>query len=180
MFPFIGQNPAPENHQDFIQGSIEFRQHREVWRLYQSGLFAHLGALSLDSHRYWIPGNPPATEDGTPKLGFRYVIVLITEALRFASRLTTQLATVSSIAVTIRFTGLSGTELGNDNADSLPFMSPYRTDMDEYKWSQIISRSTINAEADALALDIASDFLARYRFNRSSDDLRDFQAKLMR
>lgn len=105
-FPHVDYEGRSQG-QDFIQSWVEFRGERSFWRLYQSGLFAHVFAFREDSFDDELVDRARGRvriRDGFQPSGyvdFINVLYTLTEAFEFSSRLVERLSLESGAIVEV-------------------------------------------------------------------------------
>lgn len=147
-----------------------------MWRLYQSGQFAYLGALIPDwpssFSQYQASSNVVLVED---------VIAKYVEILEFAARLCASPAGANRMWIQIGVHGLKGRHLVTTSA--MVMFLRARTAMyadDEIILQDEISRERLLAEAEQIALRWAQELFRRFNWNPEHEVLEGIRGQFRR
>jgi hypothetical protein len=175
--------PHIDTHDDFNVGltwigqEVDWSQHIESWRLYQSAQFAFFGSILDDweDQSFWSrPG--PDWRPGTTLSVFD-VLARYTEAFEFAARLALGEINAESIEVSILLSGLKGRELRVNHPNRSGFSYVRTTAIKEFPYVATIDRATLVAEARDLALVAANQLFVRFNWEPGVEHLRGMQTE---
>ena len=108
------EDRGPINHSDYIESSVDYPPHIEVWNMFQSGQFTHLFSCPED----WLAEDLGAQKFGTVDqyshikpgqlLGVNMTLYTVTEIYTFASRLAEQRVFDKGMTIRIDLNGMKG------------------------------------------------------------------------
>ena len=98
---------GPTRHRDYIEGSITWEAHNELWRLYQSGQFVHFFGMRDD----WLKGVHRSDIEPGTVLGSVMTLYSFTELFNFSARLAEAIPLTPEVSVSYEIRGLGGRTL---------------------------------------------------------------------
>lgn len=172
-FPHIDHRDPPLIGTDFVMQEINWRNHQEHWRLYQSGLFRYLGGFTVDWMSSWenVAPQPHKTDPGS-LLGVGDVVARFAEFFGFVSAFANTEAADKEMVVEIHCVGLRDRELWVDSSDRYPFLpDQYVCQIDNFPQRSSFTRERLIADADALALAWSRELFRRFGWDPPMDQL---------
>ncbi|MGI8549233.1 MAG: hypothetical protein ACR2PL_00325, partial [Dehalococcoidia bacterium] len=150
-----------EQGDDWIQSGIEYADHVEFWRFYQSGQFIQHLAVTSDREPPSLHG--PRTEssiiNGPRQMDFVEAVYTLTEILEFASRLAYRdvLAPVANLLIELH--GMTGRFLAA-SPDRMGFIAstllrPFQSQVETIYWRQTVQAIELIADAPRIAIEAA-------------------------
>lgn len=172
-FPHIDNHNAPLIGENFVSQEINWAQHKEWWRFYQSGLFQYLGGFTLDWFESWANVSPPVRPELRGKiLGVGDVVARFAEFFGFASAYAAASVIEDSAVFEVACVGLAERQLWVDSSNRFPFSpNEYVCRIPEYVQSATFGRQKLIAESESLALQWARELFRRFGWNPSLDIL---------
>jgi hypothetical protein len=170
-------NTGISRHQDYIQGSIHWELHHELWRLYQSGQFVHMFSLRED----WLrPSGRMDVEPGKA-LGTVLTLFTLTEMFLFAARLAEAVPLGPRISLDYRLNRLNGRRLESFDPMTIDLWSGGKAADDLTDFGARIDLPTADfiASASDLAIDQALEIFERFNWSPPRELLLDDQRKLL-
>ena len=178
-FPHLDTQVEPQIGKDWIGLEFQWAHHIEVWRFYQSGQFAHIGAYRYD----WFEesGFTPPMRDWQPGayLSIPDAVYTFSEIFEFAARLALTDAGDEHLRLFVDFKGLANRKLWIDQGDidPVPFLR-YRATIDNFPQDFSPARNTLLAESRELALNAATELFLRFGWEPSREFLKAQQSQL--
>jgi hypothetical protein len=178
-FPHVGRE-GPVIGVNWISGEVDWNDHVESWRLYQSGQFVYYGAIRtdwFDQDRWeklavdWKAGERLPVTDTV----FRF-----TEIFEFASRLAVGILEADSYTLEISISGLADRQLWIDNPMRSGFSFPRRAQIPEFPQSFQLPRQQLLGEVRDLPIRASSELFARFGWEPGVDFLKQMQSELFR
>ncbi|MGH2584733.1 MAG: hypothetical protein ACRDJE_07440 [Dehalococcoidia bacterium] len=164
---------------DWVQCGVEWANHVELWRFYQSGQFVHQFAVTEDREPPSLMGNqrgPSQMVDGPRRLSFLNLLYTVTEILEFARRLAHHETLDPAATVRIELHGMRDRQLIAPLSRLLP--DNYVSRGDTICWERTTPSAALIATAPALAIDATIHILERFRWDDVSRRLlEDDQAR---
>lgn len=177
--PFVDDREPILGGDDWVGQDIDARtvSHYEAWRIWTSGQFGHLRGVSAE----WREGR----EATRVPQGFAGVIEVweilyyLTEVTELAARLA--LSDAGSDVMTIEATlrGLEGRGLVVGQSNRAEFFEPYRSRVPVLTRTVTLAREALVGEVRSTAVDMAHEFLARFGWQPSKEQLAEHQAELI-
>lgn len=161
---------------DYVSQEVDWSQYVELWRLYQSGQFAHFAGISTDwwDQAHW--GKIPDEWQSGQTLSVPEVLFRLTGFVEFSARLSLTAAGAEEMHLEATVTQLQGRALATDQSRFSPSSRVRTTQMSQFPWSLSLSRDELIAEPRELALNAASDLFKRFDWNPSTEILRKHQS----
>lgn len=158
-FPIrIGDDSQLETGQNYYQGWIDWDNHIEFWRMYQSGQFVHYLALREDWSQDLRYQSMWRKEDLTPSegeaLGVTGTIFQITEIYNFLSRLCQDGVYKNGVKVSISLKNTENRTLIIESFNRVGFSTPKKTVAKEIPFEQTHIPEEIIKDPNELALQI--------------------------
>jgi len=165
---------------DYIECATDRQEKKELWRMYQSGQFAHLFACNEDWWREssWVPEHFKRYDPDTI-LDFVSTLYRITEIYEFASRLAAKNLFRDGLKLTIELRNMKNRQMiTTDPARHLG--EGYICTPKALPKTKTISNEEILGKADELALDHVVWVLERFGwYTPSREVLKDIQSGLL-
>ena len=176
--PYIDHRNSVIRQKDWVGQDITPRvvPHIEAWRFFTSGQFTHLRAISADTRR---------PEDMFVPEGFQGVIELweivfyLTELFELAARLSLSAAGDEVMTIDASLNGMEHRGLIVGMPRRMPFDEPYRSTMASHHHRTTLPRDELVADARTPALKTSREFILRFGWKPSLDQLADIQRELI-
>jgi hypothetical protein len=173
-FPHIDRTTPPHVDVDWVGQESVWEHALESWRMYLSGQFIDIAGFPSDwrdRSRVWPPdGNwAPGQEFGVGEAVYK-----VTEIVEFAARLSLSEAGDERMHLKVTAAGLKERLLVVDDPRKRPFAHQYRCGIDELPLERVLDRDHLIAEPLEIALDLATELFARFRWDASYEVLADF------
>lgn len=165
---------------DYYEGWIDWRSHKEVWRMYQSGQFIHYTGLweDWDDEDPWI-----AKENRMPKmenLGVAHTVYQITEIFEFLLGLVMEGIYKERVRVSILLCNIKGRKLWLENPMRVSFMIEKITGADNIEFKAEYNEKEIINSSSELAVKVVLHFFERFEWVPSEDLIRKDQEELLK
>jgi hypothetical protein len=150
--------------------------HYEAWRFFMSGQFSHLRSVSAD----WRTGSEETrTRSGlTSVIEVWEILFYLTEIFELAARLALSPAGDDSMVISAALAPLAGRGLVVGQRNRMEFIEPYVSNVAEFHDEREISREQLVTEGRTAAAELARQFLLRFGWKPSLDQLIDHQREL--
>lgn len=170
---------------EFVEGVTDFQKYKEILRLYETGLVAHVAAFWEDwiAEEPWIaPTDPIRNTPPGSVLDFLSVNLKVTEMLMFAKNLVAGGPYSEGIALRLELRGVKGRHLGTLDRSRMPLRDIYACEAGALIYGPILL--TVAQSTEAVHLEIATGLILKiYRaFNWDSVDegrIKDDQQMLL-
>jgi hypothetical protein len=177
--PMIDPNTPLQRGADWIGQEIEagIVWHYEAWRFFRSGQFSHLVSVSAD----WRAGTNEATPvpDGADAVIEVWEILFrLTEVFELAARLVLKMPGTDEMTVSARLEGIQNRALVIGQPGRVPFMQLLTATMPSFEQSITLPRDVLIAEARSQAAELSRQFLLRFGWEASLEQLLDHQREL--
>jgi hypothetical protein len=180
-FPHLDTRTERHTDVDWIGQEINWENHLELWRFYQSGQFVHFSGMDEDwrdqsgiwpPYEGWKPGALLYVED---------ILFQFTEIFEFAARLAMTEAGDDQMHLGIDLRVLKGRGLKFEvrRAGSL-YRRILKADIEEMPYKVDLPRIQLVTEPSELALKPAVELFRRFGWDPSLDVIRDMQSELLR
>lgn len=148
----------------------------EAWRLFMSGQFAHLRAVSAD----WRTGTEATRipEGCDSVIEVWEIVYYLTEVFELAARLALGPAGDDIMVVSVALERLEGRGLVVGHSRRLEFLDVYKSAVPRLTREVEMPREKVVADGRAAAVEMAREFLLRFGWKPSVDQLADFQREL--
>lgn len=158
-FPRVEGTKAGNNYEE---GSVDSGEHKELWRMYQSGQFIHYLALKED----WVEESLLYDERMMKikdALEVTNCVYLLTEIFEFLSRLAKEGLYKDGVNAKIILYNTEGRELKILATNRAPLLGTYRAEIPAIEFSKKYPEKQIVEQSNELALETTVYFF--YRFN---------------
>jgi len=178
-YPFV----KPERIQsgiDWVQCQIDWEHYIEHWRMYQSGLFAHLFACEEDwwTTSHWVPNNLKKVKPMSV-MSVLMTLFRFTEIYEFAARLAEKNIFDEAVSFTVELHGMKGRKLVFIERIRRLFHD-YVCTVDDLPLLKVIPVEDMLGRAHELAIDHTLWVLERFNWRSASRDiLKQNQKKLL-
>ncbi len=116
-YPHVGHHPAPYCGIDYVESFVDWDEHKEFWRMYQSGQFVHLFAL----HEDWLGEQRPLFGGVSKYASIKPMSILeitmtlwsMTEIYQFAMELSKKGLFDGTAAISLKLHGLLNRRLSS-------------------------------------------------------------------
>jgi hypothetical protein len=177
--PFIDQRQAITRGENWIGQDIdaEVVDHYEAWRFFTTGQFSQLRSVSAD----WRQGReaPRVPRGYSAIIEVWEILYYATEVFELAARLALSSAGDDLMTVEMELLHLEGRGLVVGQSNRAEFMEPYPAPKGRLRFAQTRPREDLIAEARAGAVDMSSEFFARFGWRPSRDQLVEHQQELV-
>lgn len=163
---------------DFIEGTIDWEDHKELWRLYKTAQFVHLFAMRED----WLRENSSVRHmnvDPGALLAYESTIFSFTEIYYFASRLATRFKLGPQVTIEIEIGGISGRQLHTFDFNRVPFNEQRRAHVARFSFIQDYDPEALVADGRQLALQPLQRLFELFNWDTTPEALEPVQAKLL-
>lgn len=179
-FPHVSTKTDIQIGLDWVQQWVEWSDHVEAWRLYQSGQFVFYGSIRDDwwDQSFWRrPG-----EDRKPGaiLSVIDVVYRIAEIFEFAARLAMTEGGSETMTICITLVGLKERQLWFQDQWGEGFDYPRIAHIASFPQTFSVSRQELVADPRLLALKASREVFIRFDWTPSIEGLREVQKKLGR
>lgn len=177
-FPHYDLHKPPHIDLDWVGQELEWEHFLFSWRLYQSGLFAHITSFPIDwrdQSSYWPPDSN--WKPGT-LLGVTDSLFVFNEIFEFAARLSLSEAGDDRMFISIKACNIASRRLYLDDAPMFGLIQPYVSSIEEFPYSRQISKSELISNAKELALEAACELFKRFGWKIDITNLRPIQERI--
>ncbi len=178
-FPHIGRE-GPTTGVDWIEDEVDWSEHVEKWRLYQSGQFVFYGGIRTDWLDQSLFERPSDHWHSGLLLGVTDTVFRFTEVFELAARLATGPIDGDTLSLAIKIVGLEQRELWMDNRRRIGFHYPRKAAIAEFPQMFALPRDRLVAETRQLAVTAAGELFARFNWTPESEFLTAMQGELFR
>jgi hypothetical protein len=187
--PFIDRRHETLHGDDWIGQDVDAVGHIEAWRFFTSCQFNHLRAVSADWRYVSLQATEatdvfPARFEFLPE-GFDYVIEIweilfyLTEVFELAARLALSPAGDDTMSISVQLNARERRGLIVGQANRVPFDRPFGPPPESITREVTVPREELVAEPRALAVDMAREFLLRFGWKPSREQLAEHQRELV-
>lgn len=168
-----GDDTDVESHDNFYQGWVDWENHKEFWRMYQSGQFLHYLALRED----WLEEDSWSDDlrkkiKPMEKLGVTgSTIYQITEIFEFLARLAQAGVYDEGIKVNIELFNTKDRELWIEHQMRAGFLRPYKTSSNSIIFSKKYTKESILSSPRELAFEAICYIFDRFGWHNPSPDM---------
>ena len=174
-FPHITLHTNLDIGLDWVGQEVDWSEHVESWRLYQSGQFAFYGSILDDWQDQSIWESLKPDWRAGQYLSVFDTIARFTAAYEFASRISLTEAGGEMISIHVTIVGLRGRELRIDHPRRSGFSYPRTAAIPEFPFKVSVPRAQLVAEARELALVNANELFTRFNWTPGVEFLRGMQ-----
>jgi hypothetical protein len=164
--------------QDHIEGLTNWQDHKEIWRLYQSGQFAHLFALRED----WLAENDGIRRmDIEPGrvLSYESTVFTVTEVFLFASRLAARLSMGPKVSVHVELHGIKGRNLHTFDFGRVDFSPNRRSNIEGFRYEVDLVPGELISDPKQLARPAVKRLFEQFNWDMSLESIAALQEKLL-
>jgi len=177
-YPHVDGNEITR-HKDFIQETVSWGTHHEVWRLYQSAQFMHAFAMMED----WLAEYTRQYKDVVPGelLEVTSTLWTMTEIFLFCARLAEALQITGDVMLSYKLVGLGGRQLQTFDVRRLPLHGWRKAapDLSDYGEDVRLPSATLISSAAGLAVDHALSLYERFHWQPDRASVVEDQRKLL-
>lgn len=163
---------------EFIEGLVDWEDHKELWRLYRTAQFVHLFAMRED----WWKDNQSFrqidVEPGTA-LSYESTVYSFTEIYLFAGRLATRFKLGPQVKIDISIEGIGERQLQTFDFGRVPFNEERRSRVDRFVFEADYDPEVLVAEGRKLALSPLQRLFELFSWDTTPETLEPIQAKLL-
>lgn len=175
-----GEDTGLEPGNNYYQGWIDWRSHKELWRMYQSGQFIHYRGLweDWDDEDSWI-----AQGNKMPKmlnLGVAHTVYQITEIFEFLLGLVMEGIYKGGVKVLISLFNTRHRKLWLENRQRVPFMVERITGADYIDFKNEYNEKEIVDSSSELAVKTILHIFQRFEWIPSKDLIKKDQEELLK
>jgi len=162
---------------DYYQGWIDWRSHKELWRMYQSGQFIHYRGLweDWDDEDPWVAQKPKMVN-----LGVAHTVYQITEIFEFLLGLVMENIYKEGVKVLIFLCNTRDRKLWLEKSLRLPFMIERITGASNIEFEAKFNEKEIIDNSSELAVKAVLHFFERFGWVPSEDLIRKDQEELLK
>lgn len=163
---------------EFIEGSVDWEDHKELWRLYRTAQFVHLFSMRED----WLRDNQGIRRiDVEPGkvLSYDSTIFSFTEIYLFAGRLATRFKLGPRVTIEIALEDLVGRQLYTFDYNRVPFNEQRRAHVTRFASEADYDPQSLLAEGRKLALRPLQRLFELFSWDSTPETLEPIQAKLL-
>ena len=176
--PYIDQREPLLRGNDWIGEDIDalMVSHLEAWRLFTSGQFVHLRAITGE----WGEDNLIAPQSPAERIiPVWEILFYLTEVVELAARLTLKTRTPSSMLVRAKLFGMADRGLVVGQPNRAEFFHPYLQQQDVLQAEINVPAGDLIAEPRDVALGVAHHLLLRFGWKPAIEQLRGHQQELI-
>lgn len=179
-FPHLSGKHDSNLDVDSVWQELDWSDHVEAWRLFQSGQFISYEGFQDD----WVDQSLFVTAGKNWKPGITLPITdtlfKFTEVFEFASRLAATHASAEHLHIEIKLSGLNGRKLRMDNPNRSSLSFDRIAKIDEFPQDWTVLRSDLVGKPREYALDAVEECFARFGFSPGREFLRAMQGEIDR
>ncbi len=179
-FPHVSTKTDIQIGLDWIQQCVEFSDHVEAWRFYQSGQFVFYGSIRDDWWDQSCWRRPDENKEPGSVLSVIDVVFHFAEIFEFAARLALTEAGSETIKISVNLVGLKKRQRRLDNEWGEGFDYPRIAHIGSFPQEISVLREELIAEARLLALKAVRELFIRFNWAPSMESLRTIQNQLGR
>lgn len=174
--PFIDYG-AIRHGSDWIGGDPVGRgsPHREAWRFWTSGQFAHLNAVGSD----WRD-SAVVPSGANSVVAVWEILFYVSEVFELATRLAVGPAGADQMTVSLTLNGMDNRELVVAEPRRAEFFQPMRAATPSHSETRSLERNRLVARPRELAAEVARDFFLRFGWAAPLEQLMDHQEEVLR
>jgi hypothetical protein len=149
----------------------------EAWRLFSSGLFTHLRAVSAD----WRSGaeTTPIEAGFDSAIEVWEILFYLTEIFELATRLAFSIAGDEEMVIEVGLHNLENRGLVVGQSNRVPFSQPYRSHVPTIEREVHLSREQLAGGGRKEAVEMARQFFLRFGWKPSAQQLIEHQRELV-
>lgn len=170
--PGTGEDMGVVCGQNFYEGWVNWWEHKEFWRLYQSGQFIHYVGLREDwyDESEWFKNLTQKINPGS-SLGVTNTIYLITEIFEFLRRLVNNGLYDEGVKIIIGVFNTEGRKLWLEDESRIPFSRVYSTASSVLEYSNEFSKNRILMNSQNISLEVIKYFFDKFGWHHASIDV---------
>jgi hypothetical protein len=176
--PFVEYRQPVRHGNDWVGQDVDARSvsHLEAWRLFTSGQFVHLRAISVD----WGEANLIAPQGPVEHIiPVWEVLFYLTELVEFAARLTLRSDHQGTVLIRAKLVNMAGRALVVGQRNRAEFFEPYVHDQAVIEGQIEMTSDDLVASRREFAVQLARHFFLRFGWKPSLDQLRGHQQELL-
>ena len=177
-FPHVDDFREFDTGSDWIGQEIEWNPILELWRFYQSGQFVHYSRIAEDwrysSSRYL----PSQASRGDVYLDVKEVVLRFTEIFEFSARLSFTEVGDTGTHLEIALANFGNYLIRTTSHPGMPYQI-CQAHMPETKYKTDLSSAELVTNRGELALKAALEFFRCFKWDPSTELLRDIQAGIL-
>jgi len=166
-----GDDAGLEPMNNYYQGWIDWNNHKEFWRMYQSGQYLHYLALREDWAEFsgWgITENQPYKAG--EKLSIVGTIYQITEIFEFLSRLATEGIYDEGIQLSLSLKNTENRKLHLDDPMRGPLWEDYKTTIKDIDFTEKYTKEDLITKPHEIAIEVIIYFFDRFGWHKPPID----------
>ncbi len=166
----IGDDTGLDPCENFYEGWVDWRNHTEFWRMYESGQFLHYLALREDwmESDDWVNVHQLRISPKTVIGIIGSIIWQLTEIYEFLSRLTTTGIYDDGVRVFISLNNTKGRKLWIDDTIRIGFSTDYKTGAEKIEFTKKYTKEDVITTPKELAFEVIIYICDRFGWNRAS------------
>jgi hypothetical protein len=165
-----GDDTNLEIGDSFYEGWIDWWNHIEFWRMYESGQFIHYMALPEDWGEKHPSGIPTKIEPMTVLGLIGSVIYQLTEIYEFLSRLAAAGIYDEGVQISISLNNTKGRELWIDDSRRGSLFDEYKTAAEKIEFTKEYAKEELMAKPKDLAFEAIMYVFDRFGWHRAPAD----------
>lgn len=177
-FPHIDTRNEPQVGSNYVEQTVDWEAHVELWRAYQSGQFFYLGGLRYDWADQVTAWRKPRVPKDVLVLSVADAVYSISEYFEFAARLSSTDMGDDGIELQLKLRGLDGRQLWISDPARADFLTPRVAHIEEWQRTSEIARPELIARSRELALDASVELFRRFGWEPSREVLKRIQSEL--
>lgn len=185
-YPHLPNNPKNSGltvGDDYYQGTVDWQEHIELWRMYQSGQFIHYTSLREDwfACNPWYEGKIPV-QPGTALNVIGSLIYQITEFFLFLENILVNTKKYpEGVHVEITLGNTKNRQLWLDeNVHRIPLSGVYKAGIENIKYKQDFVSEDILGNSAQTAISVCDYFLQRFGWNHSTSSFEKEQERFIK
>lgn len=162
-FPYIGNRGEASPFNSGFQAYVDWKDIREAFRFYKSGLFVWKQTISEDLRDY-------KTESGNRTLSFIRAIYSLTEWSLFLVRLYEAIGNIDSVTITIRLIGSKNRQLASFDSSVIFHSEWYESQEDIIEFKRNYTLEELRASGKDIAGAVAKHIFHVFNWTDVTDD----------
>jgi hypothetical protein len=164
--------------EESIEGSVDWEDHKEYWRAYESGQFVHFFAMRED----WLGENSSLRRvpvEPRRVLGYETTIHTFSEIFLFAARWTSKLGLGPEVLIRVSIYELAGRRLHTFDFGRVPFEPARSAAVGSFTYEKLYAPSELIANPAELAVVPLRQLFEQFHWDVADENVKEVQRKLI-
>jgi len=168
-----GDDTGLDPGDNFYEGWVDWENHKEFWRMYQSGQFIHYLALREDwfEEDSWRSQMVEKIDPMTSLNIIGSVVYQMTEIFEFLSRLANDGIYDEGVRISISLNNTKNRKLWISDPMRAPFFQTYQTAAEKIEFVKEVNKEQIVSASQELALEAIKYIFDRFGWHNPSEDI---------